>query len=315
MLNENDLSRVDLNLLVLFDIVLQELHVGRSAEKLNLSASAVSHSLVRLRALLNDPLFLRTPKGVVPTDRALSLAEPIRDVLASTRRIISSAEPFDASTSNRNFKIGAPDAISIDLLPSLLKDIQETGPGINISFQNLLPNQGSWSDVFSSLDARTIDVAILPFVNAETLGDAPARFMQRNLYEEKLVTVVRIGHPYLQSTTLRHFCDFQHISVSNTGDTIGDVQISEEGMSRRISLTVPNFMAALAVVAETDLLAAVPMRFVLLYAKKLGLESVELPFQLPTAHIRAVAPKVALMDKGILWLLDRLEKASLQSVT
>src|SRR5918993_4346064 len=99
MLNKIDLSRVDLNLLVLFEAVLQERHVGRAAERLNLSPSAVSHGLGRLRRLLNDPVFLRTPKGVVPTARALELAGPISQVLTGARNILATAEPFDPFTS------------------------------------------------------------------------------------------------------------------------------------------------------------------------------------------------------------------------
>ena len=81
MLNEIDLSRTDLNLLLLFEVVLAERHVGRAAGRLSLSPSAVSHGLGRLRRLLNDPLFLRTPRGVEPTTRALELAQPIADAL------------------------------------------------------------------------------------------------------------------------------------------------------------------------------------------------------------------------------------------
>src|SRR5215218_8072033 len=100
---EPDLSRTDLNLLVLFEVVLQERHVGRAAERLNLSPSAVSHGLGRLRRLLNDPVFLRTPKGVVPTARALELAHPVAEVLAGARRVIASTAPFDPRTSTRAF--------------------------------------------------------------------------------------------------------------------------------------------------------------------------------------------------------------------
>src|SRR6476659_1665872 len=103
MLNTNQLSRIDLNLLILFQIVLEEGHVGRAAGRLNLTPSAVSHGLGRLRILLNDPLFLRTPKGVVPTERESELTEPIADVLARVRRVISTAEPFDPATSTRRF--------------------------------------------------------------------------------------------------------------------------------------------------------------------------------------------------------------------
>ncbi len=85
MLNEIDLSRADLNLLTLFEVVLRERHVGRAAARLNLSPSAISHGLKRLRVLLNDPLFLRTPKGLVPTARAAQLSKPVPDVPARVR--------------------------------------------------------------------------------------------------------------------------------------------------------------------------------------------------------------------------------------
>ena len=103
MLNQVDLSRADLNLLVLFETVLEERHVGRAADRLKLTPSAVSHGLGRLRRLLNEPLFLKTPKGVVPTDRAARLSASIADVLARARSVLSSAAPFDRATSTRRF--------------------------------------------------------------------------------------------------------------------------------------------------------------------------------------------------------------------
>src|SRR6478672_9855447 len=112
MLKRIDLARADLNLLVVFETVLEERNVGRAAARLNLTPSAVSHALGRLRQLLNDPLFLRTPKGVVPTARAAELAEPIADILARVRRVVATAEPFDAARSTRRFALGAPDALS-----------------------------------------------------------------------------------------------------------------------------------------------------------------------------------------------------------
>ena len=96
MLNEIDLSRADLNLLVLFETVLAERHVGRAAVKLNLTAFCrQSWPRPSFAKLLNDPLFLRTPKGVVPTARAIELAEPVADILARIRNVVATAEPFD----------------------------------------------------------------------------------------------------------------------------------------------------------------------------------------------------------------------------
>ena len=94
MLKSAHLSRIDLNLLVLFHVVYEERHVARAADRLNLTPSAVSHGLGRLRRLLNDPLFLRTPKGVAPSARAVELAEPVADIIARTVAVIASAEPF-----------------------------------------------------------------------------------------------------------------------------------------------------------------------------------------------------------------------------
>src|SRR5687768_14615725 len=154
MLNKIDLSRVDLNLLVLFEIVLEERNVGRAAERLSLSPSAVSHGLGRLRRLLNDPLFLRTPKGVVPTERAMELAERVTDILARARSIISTAEPFDPATSTRRFTIGAPDGVSAVFLSPLLAELCQRGPGIGISVRQVLPRgvraiEGAWESVFT----------------------------------------------------------------------------------------------------------------------------------------------------------------------
>jgi DNA-binding transcriptional LysR family regulator len=298
MLNEIDLSRADLNLLVLFEVVLEEGHVGRAAERLNLSASAVSHGLGRLRRLLNDPLFLRTPKGVVPTARATELAEPIADILARARKVVASAEPFDAARSTRRFTIGAPDGVSAVILPPLLAHLRRAAPRIDISVRELHPD----ASVLAHLDTRTIDIGVVP------LDDIPARFVQRTLYEERFVIAMRAGHPFARAPTLANYCRMLHVLVSLTGDPHGfiDDAISKRGLSRRIAVTAPNFMFALAIVAQTDLVAAVPNRFVSANAGRFGVASRPAPLPLPCSRIRVVAPKVAMMDAGLVWLFEAI---------
>ena len=144
MLHETDLSRVDLNLLVLFEAVLREQHVGRAAKRLHLSPSAVSHGLGRLRQLLKDPVFLRTPKGVVPTARALELAEPIGQLLAGARSVVATAAPFDPRTSAREFTIGAPDGASTLFLLPLLARLRREAPEVNIRLRQVLPPE-AWT--------------------------------------------------------------------------------------------------------------------------------------------------------------------------
>lgn len=312
MLNPIDLSRVDLNLLVLFEAVLSTRHVGRASERLFVSPSAVSHGLGRLRQLLGDPLFLKVPRGVVPTARALELAVPIADVLAGVRRVLSTTSPFDPATSTRRFAIGAPDAVSVVLLQPLLATLRDAAPSVDLTVRQLLPvpNEAepgrAWRGVFADLDAHAIDIAIVP------LDAVPARFESRLLYQEDFVIAARAGHPYARSPTLDRFCAMQHLVVSLGGDPHGfvDALLAEQGRARRVALTVPNFTFAMALVASSDLIAALPRRFVALHGKAMGVVATEPPFSLGRFRINAVLPKAALADAGAGWLLATLSRTS-----
>jgi DNA-binding transcriptional LysR family regulator len=303
MLNKTDLARIDLNLLVLFEAVLEERHVARAAARLHVSPSAVSHGLGRLRRMLHDPLFLRNPKGVVPTTRATMLAEPVADILARARNVLASAERFDPAKSVRRFTIGAPDGASAVLLPPLLANLRRTAPGIDLSVRNLV---GRFDRALGDLDERTLDVAVIP------LADSPLRFVARTLYDEDFVIVKRIGHRLGGALTMQKYCSALHLVVSVSGDPHGQVDtlLAQHGLTRRVALTVPNFLQALAVVAESDLIAAMPRKFVMTHASRYRVTSVEPPVPLLSAPILAIAPKVATMDAGLAWLLDMLEIAA-----
>ena len=306
MLKNINLARADLNLLTLFEVILRERHVGRAAIRLNLTSSAVSHGLGRLRRMLNDPLFLRTPKGVVPTARAVALAEPVADLLAQARKVLASAAPFDPATSTRRFVIGAPDG-SVFLTP-LLAILRERAPGIDIGLRQLLPPQGgqsverAWMPLFAQLEARSIDIAVAP------IDRAPPRFVVKAIYDEDFVVVARARHPFAARPTLQRFCQMQHLVVSKTADPHGfvDDALAGLGLARRVALTVPDFASALAMVAETDLIAAMPRRFVAMHAVRFGVVSREVPLRLRAFTIKAAVPKVALMDAGLAWLFEAI---------
>ncbi|KSV78197.1 hypothetical protein N182_21175 [Sinorhizobium sp. GL2] len=312
MLNEIDLSRTDLNLLVLFEVVYEELHVGRAAERMNVSPSAVSHGLGRLRRMLNNPLFLRTPKGVVATARAEELAQPIAEILARTRNVIAMAEPFDAATSRRRFIIGAPDGVSAVFLPSLLAGLKKTAPLVDVSIRQLLPEQReslptrAWRNAFLDLEDRVMDIAVVP------VDEIPARFHAVPLYDEDFVIAMHAGHLFAKNATLDRYVEMRHLVVSLTGDPHGfvDTALEHKGQTRRTAITVPNFMFALAIAAESDLLVAVPRRFAALYAKRFSLVTVDAPLPLPRFKLNAVAPRAATMDAGLSWLLAMLVSAS-----
>jgi DNA-binding transcriptional LysR family regulator len=308
MLNRTDVSRLDLNLLVLFEVVFDERHVRRAAERLNLSPSAVSHGIARLRRMLNDPLFLRTPRGVEPTARALQVAAPIAAVLAQARGVIELASPFDPTRSARRFSIGAPDGISAVILPALLARIGSDAPGIDVSLRQVLPVPGAlspdraWRGAFADLDNRSLDVAIIPH------AVAPARFHVRHLYDEDFLIVMREGHPFAGDPTPDRYCALQHLVVSTSGEAYGFVDdiLASHGLKRRIALTVPNFMLALAVIAETDLVSALPRRLMQKHGHRFGLKGLAPPVAFPTFRLSLVVPEAALTDRGLVWLLDLL---------
>ncbi len=271
-----------------------------------LRPSAVSHGLGRLRRLLNDPLFLRTPKGVVATARAIELGAPVADVLARARQVIATAQPFDPSTSARWFTIGAPDGVSAVFLPQLLAELRSAAPGIGIGIRQLLPRAGepspekAWHNVFAELDDRITDIAVIPSEHV------PARFHAALLYEENFVVAVRSGHPFADDPSLDRYCGLQHLVVSLAGDPHGfvDELLASHGRSRQVALTVPNFMFALAVIADSDLISALPRRFVAMHGARFGVVGIEAPVPLTTFRLHAVAPKVAMMDMGLRWLFD-----------
>ena len=309
-MHEIDLSRADLNLLVLFEVVYAERHVGRAAARLNLSTSAVSHGLGRLRRMLNDPLFLKTPKGVVPTERAEALAPGIDEALRQVRSVVARAEPFDPATTRRRMVIGAPDGVSAVFLDRLMLDITRHAPGLDLGIRQLLPlaedEVGSpWGGAFRELETRAVDIAIIPS------EEGPLRFESRVLYEEDFVLVLRRDHPFLTHPTIETYCESSHLVVSHSGDPDGfvDTLLARQGLARRVALTVPNFMFACAIVGETELICAVPRRFAERFAPG-GVAMAEPPLPLGDFRLTAFVPRSAMADAGLTWLLDKLAAAA-----
>ena len=308
MLNPSHLARVDINLLVLFQVVLEEGNVGRAAARLRLTPSAVSHGLARLRRLLDDPLFLRTPKGIVPTARALALREPVEEMLSLVQGVLCTAVPFDPATSSRRFVIGAPDAVLASTATTLLERIGVAAPRIDLGLVHLMPQQTKrstdhpWAKCLSQIEQREVDVGLLP------VREVPSRFEARRLYDEDFVVAMRRGHPFARHPTEGNFCAAKHLLVSSSGAAQGfvDEALSKRGRTRRVALTVPSFMMAVEQVAHSDLLAALPRGLVRQQAARFGLTAVELPFKRKPDPIQVVTTHAAMLDAGVAWLMETL---------
>jgi DNA-binding transcriptional LysR family regulator len=310
MLHQIDLSRTDLNLLVLFETVLHEGNVGRAASALNLSPSAVSHGLGRLRRLLNDPLFLRTPRGVIPTDRALDLAPRIAEVLQGVRQVLDGAAPFDPATSGRRFRIGTGDAFLCTVGPGLADRLAAEAPTVGIAVMHIVPtfrhslDEGPWDHVLSMLESRELDVAILPWLTS------PARFVCHPVptCEDRLIVATRADHPYALDPSLETYCQARHLVVSIRGDPVAatDGTLAGLGHERKVVMTAPNFTSALILAAESDLVVSLPQSLVTAYGARFGLVATPLPFEVSSSNVVAVTSRAALQDKAVVWLVDLL---------
>jgi DNA-binding transcriptional LysR family regulator len=157
-----------------------------------------------------------------------------------------------------------------------------------------------WHDSLKKLEKRELDVAILP------LPVVPPRLAARRLYDEDFVVAMRKGHAFARAPTAAAFCRSRHLLVSLSGEPHGlvDRLLAKRGLKRRIVVTVPTFMLALAYLPSSDLIAALPRRLVERHAARFGLTSVALPFKRKPDPIRAVATKAAMMDPGIAWLME-----------
>lgn len=308
MLNQIDLSRTDLNLLVLFETVLAKGNVGLAAAALNLSPSAVSHGLGRLRRMMNDPLFLRTPRGVIPTERALELAPRIAEILQGVRGVLAHAEAFDPSTSTRRFRLGVGDAFLCTVGPSLAARLAAEAPTLGIAALHVLPAfrqslaEGPWDHVLAMLEARELDLAILPWLTS------PARFAAQPIpsSEDRLVAATRADHPFAREPTLDSYCRARHLVVSSRGDPVAatDGVLAGLGRSRQVVMTVPNFSSALFLAAESDLVVSLPESLVASHGARFGLVGTPLPFDVASGAVLTVTTKAALQDAGVAWFVD-----------
>jgi DNA-binding transcriptional LysR family regulator len=161
----------------------------------------------------------------------------------------------------------------------------------------------AWDHALADLDCREIDIAVGPF------HGVPARFVKRTLFAEDFVIASRCGHPYALEPGLRRYCQAHHVLVSVTGQSQGfiDKLLLERGRARRIAVTVPSFMLALALVAETDLIAALPRQLVARHARRFGIVATKPPLPLKSDRIAAVATAAALRDDGVAWLFATLQ--------
>ncbi|MDA0191586.1 MAG: LysR substrate-binding domain-containing protein, partial [Proteobacteria bacterium] len=156
------------------------------------------------------------------------------------------------------------------------------------------------------LDSREVDVALVPF------DSTPARFVSRPLWDDEFVVAARAGHPWLRAPTLDAYCRHEHLVVSTSGSLHGfyDDLLAPLRRTRRVAVAAPNYMLALALLAKSDLLAAVPRTLVDVHGAAAGVRAAPAPIAFPVQKVRATVPAAALGDPAFEWLLGAIERVA-----
>ncbi len=242
----SDLRRVDLNLLVALRALLQERSVTRAGERLGLSQPAMSRALGRLRDTFGDPLLIVAGRRLVPTERAEEIGALLGPILDNVQNLFKPPS-FEPSSAKLTFKINAPEATTMLLLGDFVVEAAKLAPGMNFEFTSVVGGQ------LEALESGEIDLAVDTFI------DAPEHFYKQSLLRDRLVCLVRHGHPTAEQRFTRWaFAEWPHIWIDTATSRALDGFLVEQGIERRIAVRGGSFLTAAAIVSRTNYILVLP---------------------------------------------------------
>lgn len=289
------LDHVDLNLLRVFQAIVEEGSLTKAGERLALSQPAISYSLSRLRSLFDDPLFIRTRAGMQPTPIALELASIVGRALDTVREALRYAERFDPVMSTRTFRLSLSDAGEMAYLPPICEALHREAPQVRVCVEPL-----PVEEIEDALRASRLDFAI------GNLPELTARTRHQVLFEETYVCMTRRrrGLPSGETLNLEQFVGALHVqvrSVEHSHHALDDA-LRSQGVGRNIALELPHFVALPGVLAVTDLYATLPRRLAHLFNMDKCFQIYELPVTMPVAAVTMHWHEHFHKDEGIAWM-------------
>ncbi len=310
---------LDLNLLRVFDVMLEERNVTRAGSRLGLTQSAVSHALNRLRYALNDELFVRGPSGMHPTGRALEMGPQVHAALMQLQAAVAPGD-FAPVSSERRFVLAAGTYSCAVLTPPLVARMAAEAPLAELAIESYT------ADVFDRLDAHRID-----FIVGGVLT-GPARFAHEVIIRETMAWVVRAEHPLaaLNRVELADLVAFPHVVIAAGRQELNEIAerrgvmtranredagafetaLAAQGLTRRIGVSVPDSYSAVAVVSRSDMVTLIPRRLALASAQRGGLKLIEPPYQSPNVDITLICLKERLADPAVAWMRELIRSTA-----
>jgi len=266
------LSAIDVNLVVVLHALLQTGNVTQAGRRVGLSPSATSHALARLRTLLDDPLLVRSGRKLVLTPRAIALGGPVAQALDALESALAPRTKLEPRALERAFRVETTDHVQFVLLRALDALLRKESPLVNVYLQSLQPQ------TFARLREGALDLAVSVY------SDVDPELEREALFEDRLVAVVRRGHPALRKRmTLARFAGLDHLLVAPNGSPTGlvDRLLAEHGLHRRVARTSSTFLDIAFLVAETDYVVSLPATVARPLLDRLKLATIAMPLPLP----------------------------------
>ncbi|NVK11702.1 MAG: LysR family transcriptional regulator [Gammaproteobacteria bacterium] len=284
-----NISRVDLNLLVYFDVLLEEKNVTRAGAVLGITQPAMSNGLRRLRELFDDPLLVRTTEGMTPTEKALNIQPKVRQILTEIEQVLQPTEGFEPEYSNRLFRIIVGDYAESTLIPEVLRRLRHEAPHVVLDL--LTPSDASIGD----LEQGKVDLAINRF------DELPQSFHSVVVWRDTFSCLMSDDNPLVNDMSLENYLKAQHIWVSKTGVGRGTgintenynklgwvdraVDAAQEGARRNIAIFTRHYQMPGVLLARDDLVATLPTRVAKRHLTEEHLVVSEPPFAIPPIEL------------------------------
>jgi len=294
-----NLSNIDLNLFVVFDAIYSEANLTRAGEIIGITQPAVSNSLSRLRTMFDDPLFVRTAKGMTPTPVARNIVGPVRQALTLMRSSVQNSDSFCAETSNKLFRLSMTDLAETTALPGLFKILRKQAPNIDVESYVVKRR-----DMARELAAGSLDLAI----DAPLVADPHVR--HTSLIEDQLVCVVRKDHHEINgSLSMEQYLSLNHLHVSTRKRGLGhvDLELGKMGLRRRIGLRTRYYLMTPEILEQTDLVLTVQLRFATQITRRFNLKYYPLPFEVPAIESHLFWHESADQDPANKWMRGMLQ--------
>jgi DNA-binding transcriptional LysR family regulator len=296
------LGAIDLNLLVVFDAVMQERNVTRAGQRLGLSQPAISHALTRLRYMLKDDLFVRSPKGMLPTPRAAQLALPIRSALDGLQQSLEPTQ-FVPSKATRSFQVAVDNYSAIVLVGPLVGRITKIAPGVTLEFR-----PSGTLNIFDLLDRGELDLAI-----GGLFSEQGERFSRLSLLKDDFVIVMRKGHPAANARELsmETFAALSHLEISSDpyATDFVDLAFARCRLTRRIQLRAP-FLSAVRILGASDMVSVLRRRVAEELVRYRPLVIFPLPHSSPALETAMIWPRWLHDQPAHRWLREIVELAT-----